>query len=183
MFNQPLPYKFVQTNKNKYGLRKYDFEHIFKFFVEKRSSRRKIIVEVKQYSNTIFTVDFYATVASKERDVRNLDSNKYRYMTNLGRVGSIGATIFAIIGHIRKTNPDLSFGFQAANLVDEDENDNNKRFRTYEKIMSFVTGADNSIWEALAFKGNSYIFVIQKRLIHTKEDLLITYGSIFGKIS
>ncbi len=181
MFDKPLAFKFVQRNGNKSGIKRYKYEYIYKFFVGNKNCRRKIIVEIRQYEDDLFTVDFYATVASKEREVRNLNSSKYRYRTNVGRGSRIAATIFRILFEIRQKFPDMSFGFQSATMVDEDSDDANRRFRLYQKIMSFVTGAPNSIWTVFVYEENSYIFVIQSRHCEKVPEILKGYGRIFGK--
>lgn len=181
MFDKPLAFKFVQRNRNKSGLNGYEFEYIYKFFVRNQHCRRKIIVEIRQYEENLFTVDFYATLASKEREVRNLNSSKYRYRTNVGNGHRIASTIFSILFEIRQKFPDMSFGFQAATMLDEDSDDANRRFGLYQKIMSFVTGAPNSIWTAFVYERNSYIFVIQSRHRERLPEILKGYGRIFGK--
>lgn len=182
MFDKPLEYRFIQRNKRFYGAKKYRYEYIFKFFIRNKSCRRKIVVEVKQYAGDLFVVDYYATVAAKERDIRNLDSSKYRYKTNVGRSNRIASTIFAILFGLRQNFPEMSFGFQCATMINEASDDANRRFQVYSKIMSFITAAPNSIWHAFAYEENSYIFVIQRRHSIKLQEILIGYGNIFGKV-
>lgn len=182
MFNKPLEFKFVQRNGNKLGTKKYEYEYIYKFFVRNKNCCRKIIVEIRQYKGYLFTVDFYATIASKEREVRNLNSSKYRYVTNVGSANRIAATIFRILFEIRQQFPNMSFGFQSATMLNEDSDDANRRFVLYQKIMRFVTGAPNNIWTVFVYEENSYIFVLQTRHLDRVPEILEGYGNIFGKI-
>jgi hypothetical protein len=187
MFDKPLEFKFVQRNRKRFDHQDFEFEYVFKFFIDKRNdkniriARRKMVVEVKQYANNIFKVDFYATVSSKESKVVNQEANKYRYMTNVGKANRVASTIFAIMRELRMQFPDLSYGFQAATMLGEDSDNGNRRFSVYYLIMQAVTGAENSSWKSFGYKENSYIFVIQKRLLDNKSLILEAYGRVFGK--
>jgi hypothetical protein len=190
MFDKPLPFKFVQRNTNKFGTfekkedieKNFKYEYVYKFFVHNLNCRRKIIVQVKQYTDTLFKVDFYATTSNKERKVRNENVSVYRYLTKVGKANRVAATIFAIVSDLRKQFPDMTFGFQAATMVNEDKDDSNKRYQTYLTIMQLVTGAQNSVWKAFGYAENSYIFVLQKRLLNQKNNIIADYGNIFGKV-
>ncbi|WP_338874898.1 hypothetical protein WBJ53_04680 [Spirosoma sp. SC4-14] len=190
MFDSPLPFRFVQRNRNKLGdWRKqsdpekyYQYEYIYKFFVRNSNCRRKIIVQVKQYSDTLFKVDFYATTSNKERKIRNETISVYRYLTKVGKANRVAGTILAIIVDMSKQFPDMTFGFQAATMFNENSDDDNRRYKAYLAMMQLVTGAQNSRWQAFGYSQNSYIFVLQKRFLEQKDKLIADYGRIFGKV-
>ncbi len=179
MFDKPYEYRKVQRNWRNLGNKNCRVIHIFKSFVRNEHCRRKIIVEVKEYSDLLFTVDFYAVIASKQRDLSDPDFSKYRFKTNVGRANRVASTIFAIMREIRREFPDLSFAFQAANLPKERFVKDNRRYRAYCSIMGLVTRAEGSVWRAFGNKENSTIFVIQERFIASKSDILKDYGNIF----
>lgn len=147
MFDKPYEYRKVQRNWR--NLEKCDYKsvHIFKFFVSNQYCRRKIIVEVKEYSDALFTVDFYAVIASKQRDLNDPEHSKYRFKTNVGKANRVAATIFAIMREIRQSFPDLSFAFHAANLPKEKGVRDNRRYKAYCLIMGLVTKGEGSIWK------------------------------------
>lgn len=184
MFNKPLSYRFIQRNSNKYGTYSYAYEYIYKFFYQdlKKKNRRKYIVQIKQYSSTHFQVDFYSPISSKDKDFRNLDISKYRYTTKAGGANIVAATIFAILGSLRQKFPDMSFGLQAASLIGEESDNNNRRFQVYQKILASVTEASQNFWEAFAYTEESYIFVIQSRFSAQRSQIINEYGRIFGKV-
>jgi hypothetical protein len=127
-------------------------------------------------------VDFYATLSSKEKDFRNFDISKYRYVTKAGGANRVAVTVFAILGSLRKVFPDMSFGLQAAALIGEGSDSNNRRFQAYEKILASVTGASENFWEVFAYPEDSYIFVIQSRFSEHSTLIINEYGRIFGKV-
>lgn len=184
MFNQPLKYRFIQRNSNKYGIYSYDYEYIYKFFYQdiEKKNRRKYIVQVKQYSLTHFRVDFYSPISSKDKDFRNLDISKYRYKTKAGGANIVAVTIFAILGSLRQKFPDMSFGLQAASLIGEESDNNNRRFQVYQKILASVTEASQNFWEVFAYTEDSYIFVLQSRFSAQRSQIINEYGRIFGKV-
>ncbi|KAA9349727.1 hypothetical protein [Larkinella humicola] len=190
MFDQPYDFHFVQRNTNKKNSIQrqldpeldYQYEYIYKFFVSNAFCRRKIIVQIKQYNDTVFKVDFYATTSNKERKVRNENLSAYRYLTKVGRANRVAGTIFAIIGTLRRHCPDMSFGFQAATLLNEANDNNNRRYQVYLTMMQLVTGSSNNPWKAFGYSENSYIFVIQKRFLQQKPQIIEEYGRIFGKV-
>lgn len=190
MFDKPLPFRFVQRNRNKFGdfdrqrdpEKSYSYEYVYKFFISNSMCRRKIIVQIKQYGDATFKVDFYATTSNKESKTRNESLSAYRYLTKVGRANRVAGTILAIIGDMRKQFPDMNFGFQAATLLDEGTDDRNKRYQVYITMMQLVTGAHNSSWQAFGYAKNSYIFVLQKRFLNRKTEIIADYGHIFGKV-
>ena len=88
MFNTVLPYRFVQRNRNRLGRESWLSESIYTFFIHTRTSRRKYLVEVREYSGHLYTVDFYAKVH---------DVNRYRLRTNQHAAGQLGGTVLDII--------------------------------------------------------------------------------------
>lgn len=190
MFNIPLEFKFVQRNRNRStdyeksrdADNNYQYEYIYKFFISNAYCRRKVIVQVKQYSATLFKVDFYATTSNKESKVRNENVSPYRYLTAVGRANRVAGTVFAIIGETRKSFPNMSFAFQEAVMMNEASDNNNRRYQVYSTMMQLVTGAENSPWVAFGYSENSYIFVLQKRFSNQKSKIIGDYGRIFGKV-
>ncbi len=67
MIDSPLEYNFVQTNHTFKKETLCRFVHVYKFFIHKGSSRRKYLVEIKEYNDGLFTVDFYAKTQHPEK--------------------------------------------------------------------------------------------------------------------
>jgi hypothetical protein len=63
VFNTVLPYRFVQRNRTG-GRESWLSESIYKFFIHSLDSRRKYLVEVREYPGHLYTIDFYAKIKS-----------------------------------------------------------------------------------------------------------------------
>ena len=126
MFDTILPYRLVQRNRNRAGLGSWQLEWIYKFFIHSPSSRRKYLVEVRQYPGHLYTVDFYAKV-------RNV--HRYRLRTHQYSAGKLGATVLDIIAQVIRRDPQACFGFIAAAMLDETTDANTRRFRLYRYML------------------------------------------------
>jgi len=126
MFNTVLDYKFIQRNRNKTGRESYLFEYIYKFFYHRGTGKRKYIVTIKEYSDKLFTVAFYAKVD-------NVD--KYRITTNQRAFGRIGGTVLDIMATCITEYGVRAYGIEAAAMLYEESDENTKRYRTYVEML------------------------------------------------
>lgn len=98
--------------------------HVFAFFGK---GNHRYIVDVEEYKNAFFAVKFYLKAHKNSK-------NKFSLMTGFGDEKRILGTCVQIMLVIQKRNPMASFGFVAANIINESDNCN-KRFRVYKEIM------------------------------------------------
>src|SRR6478736_3470154 len=112
MFDTKIEYKFVQRNRNKTNNESFLYQYIYRFFIHKGSSKRKYIVEVKEYDGKLFTIDYYA---------KTENPYKYRIRTKQFVGGKIGGTVLAIMAEVIAKYQVKAFGIAAAPLIDEDD--------------------------------------------------------------
>jgi len=162
MFNTVLPYRFVQRNRNQTGGREsWLSESIYKFFIHSFDSRRKYLVEVRQYPDHFYTVDFYAKIKSAFR---------YRLRTNQHAAGKLGATALAIIADTVRSDQKACFGFIAAAMLDETSDTSTRRFQLYTKMLELKI--DPTRYKVEALSVNSSIFVVPAALAAQPGALL-----------
>ena len=150
MFNTILPYRFVQRNRNlTMGRESWLSESIYKFFIHSPDSRRKYLVEVREYPDHFYTVDFYAKIKSVFR---------YRLRTNQHAAGKLGATVLDIIALTIRHDSKACFGFIAAAMLDETSDVSTRRFQLYTKMLELKIDPTRYKVEALSI--NSSIFVV-----------------------
>lgn len=175
MFNTILPYRLVQRNRNHTeGRASWLSESIYKFFMHSPSSRRKYLVEVREYPDHLYTVDFYAKIKSVYR---------YRLRTNQHAAGKLGGTVLAIIAQTIQTDPQACFGFIAATMLDETTDVSTRRFQLYTKMLELKTNPTR--YKVLALSENSSIFVIPLALARQPGQLQLLidrYDRIFREI-
>ena len=172
MFNTILPYRLVQRNRNyTNGRASWHFEWIYKFFIHSLDSRRKYLVEVREYSGHLYTVDFYAKIHSVHR---------YRLRTHQHAAGKLGATVLDIVAHTIRLDPQACFGFIAAAMLDETTDVSTRRFQLYTRMLELKINPLRYKVEAL--KENSSIFVVPLALANQPDglqQLIDRYDSIF----
>lgn len=79
----------MQRNRNHTnGHESWLTETIYKFFMHSPSSRRKYLVEVREYPGHLYTVDFYAKIKSVYR---------YRLRTNQHAAGKLGVRCWPLL--------------------------------------------------------------------------------------
>ncbi|MET4107868.1 hypothetical protein [Hymenobacter sp. UYP22] len=132
MFNAIQPYRLVQRNRNRSGLGSWRVEWIYKFFLHTDTSRRKYLVEVRQYNEHLYTVDFYAKVHNV---------NRYRLRTHQHAAGKLGATVLDTIAQVIRHDPQACFGFVAAAMLEETTEVNTRRFQLYTRMLELKTRA------------------------------------------
>lgn len=171
MFNTILPYRLVQRNRNWSGRGSWRFEWIYKFFVHSPSSRRKYLVEVREYPGHLYTVDFYAKVHNV---------NRYRLRTHQHAAGKLGATVLDVMAQVVRRDPEACFGFIAAAMLDETTDVSTKRFRLYTKMLEQKI---NPLRHAIIERPEtSSIFVQPLKVADNKalkEQIISRYEDIF----
>jgi hypothetical protein len=172
LFNTILPYCFVQRNRNRTeGRASWLYEDVYKFFIHSPNSRRKYLVEVHAYPDHLYTVDFYAKVH---------DVNRYRLRTNQRAMGKLGGTVLNVIAGIVRADPQACFGFIAAAMLDETNDNNTRRFQVYTKMLELKI--DPTRYKVAALEQNSSIFVLPKALAaqpNTLQQIINRYDGIF----
>ncbi|UYZ62378.1 hypothetical protein [Hymenobacter weizhouensis] len=171
MFNVILPYRLVQRNRNRTSLGSWEFEWIYKFFIHSPDSRRKYLVEIRQYPGHLYTADFYAKV-------RNV--HRYRLRTHQHAAGKLGATVLDILARVIREDPQACFGFIAAAMLDETTDVSTKRFRLYTKMLEQKI---NPLRHAVIERPEtSSIFVQPLKIADNevlKEQIISRYENIF----
>ncbi|RSK37548.1 hypothetical protein [Hymenobacter metallilatus] len=174
MFNAIQHYRLVQRNRNRAGLGSWHFEWIYKFFLHTGTSRRKYLVEVRQYDEHLYTVDFYAKVHNV---------NRYRLRTHQHAAGKLGATVLAIIARTIQQDPQACFGFIAAAMLTETTDENTRRFQLYTRMLELKINPAR--YKVEAFAENSTIFVLPHGLVSQPDALQNTitrYDQIFREV-
>jgi len=175
VFNTILPYRLVQRNRNHTnGRESWLTETVYKFFMHSPSSRRKYLVEVREYPDHLYTVDFYAKIKSVYR---------YRLRTNQHAAGKLGGTVLAIIAQTIRADPQACFGFIAAAMLDETTDANTRRFQLYTKMLELKTNPTR--YKVTALRENSSIFVVPIALAHQPaqlQQLIYRYDRIFREL-
>lgn len=161
-------YKYRQSNKNLNRKETYLKEHIYVFFLRSEYNRSKYVVTIKEYANGLLTIDFYRKVST---------SNKFRILSNEFKFGHLGATILDIMRDIQERSKVNTFGILASNLLSEDKNENNKRFRVYVEVLRRKIDADK--YQVLGSDTFSTIFVIPLGRKKEEKEIVISYGNIF----
>lgn len=134
-------------------------------------SKRKYIVEVKEYEGKLFTIDYYA---------KTENPYKYRIKTNQFVGGKIGGTVLAIMAEVISTYDVNAFGIAAAPLIDEDDDAFTKRFSTYSKVLK--RKIDERKFTIFVIGERSHIFVIRNDVKEDRELIIDAYGQIFIEI-
>lgn len=124
---QAYKYKFIQSdkpvNKDKDVFLK---RHIFTFY---NQFNRKYIVWVEEYDYHTFIIKFHLKCHNHRDD-------RYNLLVNNKDAPNVLKTVLTILVSFYHKNPYASFGFLAAHTNEEDEEaQNNKRFRVYKGIM------------------------------------------------
>lgn len=181
MFNQPLSYKLVQINRNKYQiLESFNREFVFKFYRHNYKCCIKYIVSVKEYEEKYLTLDFYPKInlTPKMLAFDSIFDLRYRMLTRQNSFGFIGATILEIITDVQKKTGIYTWGFLAANLPDETSNYSNKRFNVYQEILKRTFIRDHTV---VINKNKSAIFVVPNKYLNIKELIAKDYEQIFSE--
>lgn len=172
MFNTILPYRLVQRNRNHTNEREsWLTETIYKFFMHSPSSRRKYLVEVREYPNHLYTVDFYAKIKSVYR---------YRLRTNQHAAGKLGGTVLAIIAEVLRHDPQARFGFIAAAMLYETADESTKRFRLYTRMLELKINPQR--FTVITKPENSTIFVLPNAVAASplhKQQTIARYEDFF----
>lgn len=179
MFDQPLSYKLVQVKRNRYKtVESFNREFIFKFYRHNYKCCIKYIVSVKEYDQQYLTLDFYPKISltPKQMSVDSLQDLRYRLLTRQNSFGFIGATILEIISEIQEITKIRTWGFLAANLLEEKTNYNNKRFTVYKEILRRSFIRNQIVFED---RENSAIFVIPSKSTNKINVIFNDYERIF----
>lgn len=181
MFDSSLLYKLIQVRRNKFITHEtYLPEYIFKFYLHNNKGRIKYIVSVKEYAEGLLTMDYYPKISLTPR-VYTLDTVqdlRYRMLTRQNSFGRIGGTLMDIMVMFQNRYNLRIWGFLAANLIHEDSNDNNKRYRTYIEILrrSFQNN-----YNIFGNQKNSAIFVIPSIFNKSTKDIVKRDENIFAE--
>lgn len=165
-------YKYKQSNRNVGGKETYFKEHIYVFLLRSVHNRSKYVVTIKEYPNGLLTIDFYRKVSTPK---------KYRVLSNEFKFGHLGATILDIMRDIQERTKVNTFGILASNLLSEDKNENNKRFRVYVEVLRRKVDSDK--YQVLGSDTFSTIFVIPLERKEEVKEIVISYGNIFKETS
>lgn len=187
MFDSQLCYHFVQNNRG----RTEDLHRsclVYKFFVksQRTGDRKKYIVEIKNYGSSLYTIDFYAKLSTRNHPA------KYRLATNQFTFGQVAATLLRIMSSfITQTDARACFGILAATLPEEKSDESTKRFITYSRILRRVAKPSAVEQEPnlfanvsiLTIAARSAIFVLSEpRNDHEKQAVIEKYLEIFREV-
>ncbi len=181
MFDQSLKYKLVQVKRNRFpALESYLQEYIYRFYRHNQKCCIKYIVSVKTYPDGLTTLDYYPkiNVTPKINSMDDIQDLRYRMLTKQNSFGVIGGTILDIMLDVTARTGNDIWGFLAANLPNENDNGNNKRYQVYTEVLrrTFVLK-----YEVFGNKENSAIFVISKEKAAEVERIIEQYEQIFSE--
>lgn len=181
MFDTTLPYKLIQIRKNKFvNSESFLREYIFKFHLHNKKSCIKYIVSVKEYAEGLLTMDYYPKISltPKVSTQDTAQDLRYRMLTKQNSFGKIGGTLMDIMVMFQNNHNLRIWGFLAANLIREESNDNNKRYRTYIEILrrSFQNN-----YRIFGNRKNSVIFVIPNIFNKSIKEIVKRYEDIFAE--
>ena len=177
MFNSPAKYKFVQKDRNNYNTKSFKFVHIYKFHIKNNHSLRKYIVKIAEFSNHLFTVEFYAKINDG-----GAKDNRYKILTNQKVMGRVGATVLSIIKEFAQKYKNSCFGIAAAPFKHEQSDNFTKRCKVYSLILSYTTKG-NDEFELIVISKKSHIFIIRKKFSFEKRNTTLkNYEKIFSNI-
>lgn len=168
MFDDALKLRLAQIKKNKSKKESYMRQYIYVFHCKDRLGCVKYIATVKEYEGDLLTIEFYPKVHALE---------KYKILTFQYRFPSVGATVLKIMRDVQWQIGICSFGILAASLIDERDNDANKRYITYINILTRKT--DMAKYEVLGVPENSFIFVIPLYKLVNQDQIILRYEEIF----
>jgi len=181
MFDGSLPFQLIQIKKNKYGSNESHLrEFIFKFYRHNNKCCIKYVVSIKEYEHHLLTLDYYPKInlTPKIQSRDDIQDLRYRLLTKQNSFGYIGGTIMDIMIQTQKITGSNTWGFLAANLVYENHNDNNKRYRVYTKVLSRSFLKDYTIF---GNRKNSVIFVLAQVRENEQTFIIKQYESIFAE--
>lgn len=187
MFDSQLRFSFVQKNRGKQGELHCNCL-IYKFFVKSQRTRdrRKYIVEVKDYGSSLYTIDFYAKLSTRNHP------NKYRLKTNQFTFGQVAATLLRIISSlITQVDERACFGILATTLPEEKSDKSTKRFVAYSRILRRIAKPSDAEPEPNPFENVSILTIAERSAIfvlseprndHEKQDVIEKYLEIFREV-
>jgi len=167
MFNAPYPFRYIMTKRDE-NAQPHLTTRLYSF---KSDKNRTYHVEIEEYVGHVFMVKFYLK-AHRQSPLR------YNLLTNLGAAQKIIYTVIHIMLNIFREFHDQkpSFAFMGSNTKYGDERAdeqkaNNKRFRTYKKIVSIFFGTET--FEYIKDDNASILIMKNRDAIIDKEMTLI----------
>jgi hypothetical protein len=126
------------------------------------------------------TLDYYPKInlTPKVNSFDDIHDLRYRVLTRQNSFGFIGGTILDIMTDVNQRTGNYVWGFLAANLPNETDNANNKRYHVYKDVLSrtFVRH-----YQVLGNRQNSAIFVIPKTRLAEVKEIIEAYEQIFSE--
>ena len=181
MFDQSLQYILVQTKRNRYTEREsFVQEYIYKFYRHNQKACIKYIVSVKTYSGGLLTLDYYPKInlTPKINSLENIQDLRYRLLTRQNSFGIIGGTILDIMEDVTVRTGFQIWGFLSANLPNETQNANNKRYKVYREVLKRTFYRQYNVY---GNKENSAIFVIKESNDEDVKKIIKRYEEIFSE--
>ncbi len=168
MFDSPIKFRLAQVQSNKQKEETFKRQYVYVFHCKDELGMVKYIATIKEYENNQLTIEFYPKVHAKD---------KYKILTYQYRFPSVASTVLAIMRTIQEEIGVSCFGLLAASLIDEIDNDANKRYLTYVNILS--RKSDKDVYKVLGVPENSFIFIIPIFDLVNKETIILRYEEIF----
>ncbi|MDO3629076.1 hypothetical protein [Mucilaginibacter sp. BT774] len=133
---------------------------------------------MKTYAGGLLTLDYYPKInlTPKVNSLDDIQDLRYRVLTRQNSFGVIGGTILDIMADITAATGFQNWGFLAANLPDETENANNKRYKVYREILKRTFYKQHNVY---GNKENSAIFVIKETKDEDAKKIIKRYEEIF----
>jgi len=181
MFDSSLGFQLIQIRRNKYNIHEsFIKELIYKFYSHNSRCCIKYIVSVKEYPNRLLTLDYYPKIklTPKINSADSIQDLRYRTLTKQNAFSSIGGTILDIMVDVRQRFNIDTWGFVAANLLYETNNENNKRYQISKEILrrSF-----KERYTVFGNRRNSVIFVIPVEREKEHIKIVKSYEKIFAE--
>ncbi|WP_134088883.1 hypothetical protein [Olivibacter sp. XZL3] len=138
------------------------------------------MVSIKEYEYSLLTLDYYPKInlTPKRHSRDDIQDLRYRLLTRQNSFGYIGGTIMDIMIRAQKITGSHTWGLLAANLVYETQNDNNRRYQVYTKVLSRSFLKDYTIF---GNRKNSVIFVLPRNRENERTFIVKQYENIFAE--
>lgn len=166
MFDQSYLFNY-RNNRKPHANDYFQKLHIYTF---KSKSNHRYIVNVEEYDYHVMIIKFYLKAHS-------LSSKKYQYLTNLNDAPRLIRTCTNIMLDILSKNPYSSFGFVAAQSLEEVEN-NSKRFNVYRILMSSWFSPERFFHKE--YKEQNAYLMLNKN--YGEADMLLKVEAFFKEI-
>lgn len=166
------PYRFVQRIEDSQLSKSSFFKYKLLYTFKSPKSHQWYWVWVEVYDQNFYALKFHLK-AHKD------SSNKYHLMTGLNEARAVIHTCIAIMKEVAALNPQSSFGFIGANMLNESTY-STKRFRIYSVMMATYFTED--VFEHYVLMDKSAYLLVRRTELEANPFLPLELSSRFKQI-